>query len=135
MATTTDRVVISYYHTAPRSMGTIAASQIIPRGSLAMNDAGAAKALTAPMPAGAFLLGWGDDYYANAGVAPAALPMTFKRGVICLKAKAGNVPTEANVGGKVRLVDNETCSTETISGNDASGTLHWITPEGFFVEV
>ena len=60
--------------------------------------------------------------------------MTFRRGAIPMAGLAGALPTQANVGAPVRIVDENTVSNAAIGANDLSAKLLLIDGSDFWVE-
>lgn len=88
----------------------IAASTTLYAGTLCMNDSGVAKVMTAAgLAGGAKLLGYPTSTIINDTASNVTLtqPAMFRRGCpMVIKAKSGDEPTIANVGGNVFLKDN-----------------------------
>lgn len=109
---------------------TLAASMTIPQGTLAVNDAGAAKAFTDTLyAAGAGLLGCSSETYANTTGSSVTTQMLFFRNtpIVLPKGKAGDLPTAALVGKAISIADNETAKA-TIGVGDISVVLLEIIP-------
>lgn len=88
----------------------IAASTTLYAGTLCMNDSGVAKVMTAAgLAGGAKLLGYPTSTIINDTASNVTLtqPVMFRRDCpMVIKAKSGDEPTIANVGGNVYLKDN-----------------------------
>lgn len=123
MAAATKSLIQSYDANATDvKFGVIDAAAVIPAGTLACNDAGVAKALTDTlMQAGATLLGVSTKDYAGADGTSQAQLYLRKTAITLPLAKAGDVPTDANIGGRISIQDNQTVKA-TITGTDASVT-------------
>lgn len=139
MATTNERDLYIRGERPGMEATSLAATTTVLAGTFAMNDAGAVKPAATGV-AGSLLLGMAAQTYANpAGQALIidSPPMTFRRGFVRVNGKAGALPTQANVGKKVRIVDNDSVSNEVIGANDLSVTLVAIDADGlgFWVEV
>ena len=116
-------------------LGTIAASVLLPLGTLVMNDAGQAKPFTtAGYLAGARLLGYANQTYDNsASGSIAVLDMMFLRDCpMILSGLGGDLPTTTHVGGPVALHDNFTCK-KTIAAGEATGILLEVLPNNRFL--
>lgn len=116
-------------------LGSIAASVLIPMGTLAMNDAGVAKVFTtAGYLAGASLLGYANQTFDNSAVASTtAMDMMFLRGTpMWLSGLGGDLPTTAEIGKNVALHDNFTCK-KTNAGGEASALLLEISGSRYLV--
>ena len=113
----------NYRQTKARKVG---ANVDLWEGTLVMLDAGVAKPYTAAgYAAGATLAGFPECTISNAtgSVVTQADPNTFFRGCeMTISGKAGDLSTEANVGGPVYLKDNFTVG-KTNSGTDQAVTL------------
>lgn len=99
---------------------TLAANTTIPKGALAVNDAGVAKNATSALAvAGAKLLGFASETYTNATGSSITVRMLFLRGCAYdAGGKAGDLPTAANIGGNVFVHDNN-----SVKATDAGGDI------------
>lgn len=129
MAATTERNVVITGERPPALIDTLAASQVILAGTVAMNDSGKAKKYVAGT-AGALLLGIAPQTYTETTgadyVAPQGSRFLFKRGNVPLKISGANPVTRAYIGKKVRLDDEDTVSNQAIGANDLGVVLRRI---------
>lgn len=104
----------------------VAANTTVWPGTLAMNDAGVIKVFTAAgVAAGAKLLGFPVSNVSNAtgSTVTETSPYAFRRGCpMSIAGKAGDLPTESDVGGTVYLKDNFAIG-KTMASGDVAVTL------------
>lgn len=104
------------------------------QGAAAMQVAGETRKVTTGV-AGSVLLGIASKTY-DAAIKTTWTdpPMTFRRGAFPLAGAAGALPTQADVGKMVRLVDENTVSNAAIGANDLSVRLLSIEGSDYWVE-
>lgn len=137
MAATTERTIEHKGKRPPAVADLLAANQTIYAGSIAMNDAGKIKKYVAGT-AGHAILGASEQTLVSAGVDASFIQgekPTFKRGLLLLKIAGGAPVTQAHLGKKVRLDDEDTVSASAIGANDASFFLRAIEDGMAWVDV
>ena len=137
MAATTERIVEIKGERPPAVADLLAANQTIYAGSVAMQDAGKIKKY-APGVAGHAILGLTRQTLISAGVDvsfPQGEKPTFGRGCMQMKILGGAPVTQAHIGKKVRLEDEDTVSANAIGANDASFYLRAIEDGMAWVDV
>ena len=133
-------LIDSYPASAPNEAKVQLASTTLWENSLAMQVAGKAQPDVAGT-AGSTLLGVPIKTYTNpAGTDrtyPDDEPMVFRRGVISVAGKAGDLPTEALIGkvGLVAFEDSSGIVKATVAANDCVGTLRRIRNGLYGVEI
>lgn len=135
MALTTERSLEIRGEKPAIEATTLQAALTLLQGSLSMSVAGEVRKVTTGV-AGSVLLGAAAKTYDAAVATTWTSPqMTFRRGVMAVTGLTGALPTQANIGTMVRLVDENTISNAAIGGNDLSVKLIAIDGSDYWVEV